>query len=155
MIDLAPWSRTQDSADRPEVGRVLVAVKFERTRTSVHQQLEEFGHSCLDGFGIRATESAFEFLPHLFLDRSHASLSPKRTVRERIEEPGVLSDREIHVEGKVLGVLEGLEAVDHDWLVDLRLSRELRVEEQAMATKSGLVKGDSGMRDLEDPPGLS
>ncbi|MCB9464140.1 MAG: hypothetical protein H6682_10675 [Candidatus Eisenbacteria bacterium] len=129
MIDLAPWSRTQDSADRPEVGRVLVAVKFERTRTSVHQQLEEFGHSCLDGLGIRATESALEVLPRLFLSRCHSSLSPERAVRERVEEPGVLSDRKIHVEGEVLGVLEGLEAVDYDRFLDLRVSKELRLKE--------------------------
>jgi hypothetical protein len=59
------------------------------------------------------------------------------------------------VEGKELGVLEGLEAVDDQGLGEREWPEAVAVEEEAVAAGPGQVPGDGGMVDLEEASDLA
>lgn len=90
-----------------------------RRRRSTSRQprsrFRRFSHiAALDRLGIRASEDIFELGATPALRSGHGTLAPQRAVGEVVEEPAPGTGGEIGVEGKELGVLEGLEAIDDE-----------------------------------------
>lgn len=124
---------------------MVVAVDFERSggRTprlqSTEDQLEKGRHSSLDRLRVWPSELPLEFgAPPLLLGR-HPAFAAQWALGEPVDEPALSSGRQVEVEGKELGVLEALEAVDGERLGDGMSLEAGVVVEEGLASAAGEV----------------
>ena len=154
MPDGGAPSPAADPPERALVGGVVVAVEFERlARRQPRQQfLDELGKAPFHGLRIGPALLLLEFVTAALLEGGHRALAAQRGVIEAVDEGAAAAGGEVDVEGMVLGVGEGLEAVDDDGLAKLERGRAIELaamEEQAVAGAAGDVTGDGRVGDAE------
>jgi hypothetical protein len=101
---------------------------------SGHDPANELLHTLPGRLGIRAAVALLEKRPFQPLRRSHRAAAAKLGVAEAVDEVRG-TDQEVQIEGPVLAVFEGAEAVEDEWFRGGLLRSLLLMEEQAVSTE--------------------
>ena len=148
---------SSQASEGSAVGGMVVAVETQTAsrRNRTQQRPQECSCSELDSLGIGTTEDALELGSALFLEGSHRALTAQGAIGEVIEEPALGSNGQVGVEWEVLGVLEGLKAIEDEWFAELEVMQLLALEEKTVAGKPGNVARDGGVGGSEDTGDLA
>lgn len=86
--------------------RGMVITENRRHRLPGRDHFKDFPHVIFNGFGVRPSQSCFQYLASAFLMLLHTALPAQLTVCEVDEEVSVLLHSDVMVDGVVLAELE-------------------------------------------------
>jgi hypothetical protein len=154
MVEAKSGQLHPELPDRSLVGRMPVTEEIDGRASGIDRpgskdRAEQFPDAVLNRLRIRPSQGLLPFDPTGLLRLGHGSLPAQGAVGEVVEEPGLVPDGQIGVEGEVLRILEGLEAVEDDRFVGNEVRNELSLKEKAVPSPSTDVARHGGMGQVQ------